>query len=98
MCCLFNNKKYLTLTEDLRQPSSNVLFITYKKPYGPASKQTLSRWVKNTRNLTGVDTSLFTAHSTRQLLLQRPVEREFDRSDKENSRLEPIFVIFYQIL
>lgn len=53
------------LTNKLHQPESDAFFIIYKKPYGPASKQTLRRWVKNTLHLAGVDITFFTAHSTR---------------------------------
>lgn len=54
---------YIKKTESLR--SNSKLFITCKKPHGPASKQTISNWVKKTLQESGVDTDTFTAHSTR---------------------------------
>uniref|UniRef100_A0A1Y1MHV1 Tyr recombinase domain-containing protein n=1 Tax=Photinus pyralis TaxID=7054 RepID=A0A1Y1MHV1_PHOPY len=35
------------------------LFLTFKKPHGVATKQTLSRWVKEILHLAGVDTNQF---------------------------------------
>ncbi|KAJ8930809.1 hypothetical protein NQ314_016341 [Rhamnusium bicolor] len=35
------------------------------KPHGPASKQSLSRWVKDTMGKAGIDITIFKAHSTR---------------------------------
>lgn len=55
---------YLEKTAKLRN-QSEPLFISFKKPYKPVGTQTLSRWVKNTLTLSGIDTSSFTAHSTR---------------------------------
>lgn len=55
---------YLERTKDLRKNTS-CLFISYKKPYKKASTQTLSRWVKDTLQESGIDTNIFSAHSTR---------------------------------
>ena len=43
---------------------NNFLFLTFKKPVHTASKQTISRWVKDILKLSGIDTSIFLAHST----------------------------------
>ncbi|CAH2003940.1 unnamed protein product [Acanthoscelides obtectus] len=40
--------QYLELTKPLRPADCDKLFLTFNKPHGPATKQTLSRWVKNT--------------------------------------------------
>ena len=40
-------------------------FITHRKPYRPASKDTLARWVNNVLTSSGIDTSQFAAHSCR---------------------------------
>lgn len=37
----------------------------FKKPFGSVSAQTLSRWIKFVLGKSGLDTSIFTAHSTR---------------------------------
>ena len=41
------------------------LFITYGRPYHPATKDTLARWVKCAMSLAGIDTKVFTAGSCR---------------------------------
>lgn len=64
LCVASTLKKYLDETADLRQSNDN-LFITFKKPHRPASKQSLSRWIKDTLSAAGIDTTIFTAHSTR---------------------------------
>jgi site-specific recombinase XerD len=41
------------------------LFLTTTKPHSAVSKQTISRWVKDTLQMAGVDVAQFTPHSTR---------------------------------
>lgn len=41
------------------------LLMTFKKPYHNATSQTISRWVKKIMFKSGIDTTQFTAHSTR---------------------------------
>ncbi|KAJ8917626.1 hypothetical protein NQ315_000109 [Exocentrus adspersus] len=65
LCVASTLQDYLNVTRTLRQTNCDSLFLSYKKPHAAASKQTISRWVKNTLNEAGVDTSTFTAHSTR---------------------------------
>ena len=54
---------YIIRTKPLRR--SSALFLTTQKPHGPASRDTLSRWVKQTLSLSGVDMAIFSSHSTR---------------------------------
>ena len=63
MCIVTVLKEYLKRTVSLRQ--SDKLMISYVKPYNAVSRETISRWVKTVMDLSGVDTSVFTAHSTR---------------------------------
>lgn len=56
---------YLKRTRALRPPDSIRLFITHKKPYRQVSSQTLGKWIKRVMGQSGIDTSIFTAHSTR---------------------------------
>ncbi|KAJ8971931.1 hypothetical protein NQ317_015437 [Molorchus minor] len=65
LCVASCLKHYLDTTKRLRQTDCDFLFLTFNKPHGVASKQTLSRWVKNTLKEAGVDTTIFKAHSTR---------------------------------
>lgn len=45
--------------------SAEYLFLTYKKPFHKATTQSLSRWIKTALNKSGVDTTIFSGHSTR---------------------------------
>lgn len=56
---------YLNRTKPLRDHSLRNLFISTKKPYRNVSSQSISRWIKTILKKSGIDTSLFTAYSTR---------------------------------
>lgn len=55
---------YLDKTKNIRKDFPN-LFISFRKPFNVVSPQTLSRWVKSTLALSGIDVTMFSAHSTR---------------------------------
>lgn len=55
---------YLNKTVDIRH-SVRDLFVTFKRPHKKATSQSLSRWIKVMLNEGGIDTSIFTSHSTR---------------------------------
>ena len=38
--------------------------ISYIKPYNPMSADTVSRWLEEFLKLSGIDTNVFTGHST----------------------------------
>ena len=57
-------KQYIDVTKSLRG-SITCLFITTSKPYRPASKDTLARWIKSVLHDAGIDMTIFTPHSTR---------------------------------
>ena len=40
------------------------LFITQVRHFKPASKETIARWIRETLSKAGIDTSIFSAHST----------------------------------
>ena len=44
------------------------LLLCYRKPHGPATKDTLARWVKMTLHYSGVNLDTFSAHSCRSAL------------------------------
>ena len=59
--------EYIRRTKDLRGAETQ-LFVSYQKPYGPVSKSTVARWIRDVLhrgNSNAVDTSRFGAHSTR---------------------------------
>ena len=55
-------KEYFPRTKDVRDTEQ--LFISYQKPHGPVPKNTLARWIRDSRSTAGVNTTLFTAHGT----------------------------------
>ncbi|CAH2015483.1 unnamed protein product [Acanthoscelides obtectus] len=57
--------QYLNKTVKLRDTHCNLLFITFKKPFKNAKSSSISRWIKVVLKNSGLDTSIFTAHSTR---------------------------------
>lgn len=56
---------YMNISSSHRTSLNDKLFLTYKKPFRPATSQTISRWLKDTLSASGIDTSIFSAHSTR---------------------------------
>ena len=64
LCVVAAIREYIRRTKDLRGIDPQ-LFISYQKPYGPISKSTIARWIRDVLHRAGVDTSLFGAHSTR---------------------------------
>lgn len=56
---------YIEKTSSLRSHDHDQLFISYRKPHQKVSSQTLSHWIKDTLEKSGVDTTVFSAHSTR---------------------------------
>lgn len=56
---------YINKPSSLRNAQEQRLFLAFHKPHKPVSSQTLSRWIKITLTRCGIDTTIFTAHSTR---------------------------------
>ena len=46
-------------------PQTDEFFLTHRRPYHPASKDTLARWIKEVLKLSGIDTSQNAAQSCR---------------------------------
>lgn len=63
VCPALALKSYVDRTKDLRK--ENNLFISYQKPHKKVVAQTLSHWVKNTLEKSGIDINIYSAHSTR---------------------------------
>ena len=64
LCVVTVLKEYLRRTEPFRKKSGSKLFLTLLNPHSPASKDTVSRWIKTTLSLAGIELN-YTAHSTR---------------------------------
>ena len=64
LCAVTLLKAYLEKTAVLRN-DNNQLLLCHAAPHGPASKDTISRWIKQVMSDAGIDTRVFKAHSTR---------------------------------
>lgn len=66
ICVIDLLKEHIERTKNLREAvNTKKLLISFRKPFKAISKDTLSRWIKTVLRLAGIDTSIFTAHSTR---------------------------------
>ena len=63
LCVVRTLRRYLQRTEELRKHQQ--LLLSSVKPHGPISRDTLSRWVLKTLEISGVDTQKYKGHSTR---------------------------------
>lgn len=63
LCVVKTYQHYLEKTSHLRLDTR--LFICTQKPYLSVSKDTLARWIKDVLRLSGIDMTMFSAHSTR---------------------------------
>ena len=74
MCIDAHLRHYLLITEKLRH--CDQLLISYTNPHKPISRDTLSRWIKSVLKLSGIDTSIFTAHSVRSANTSAALSRD----------------------
>lgn len=65
ICVAKNLQIYLERTQSIRPNSCQRLFLTLKRPYRESTAQTLCRWIKDMLTKCGIDTTIFSAHSTR---------------------------------
>lgn len=63
LCVYETLSYYLSVTRDQR--ASTELFVSYTKPYRAVTPSTIGRWIRTLLGQAGVDTKVFTAHSTR---------------------------------
>jgi len=64
LCPVATLRRYQTVTSSLRK-DSNKLFVAIVKPHKAVAPCTIARWLKEVLKLSGIDVSIFTAHSTR---------------------------------
>ena len=55
----------MLITNPLRSEKTTQLLISYIRPHNPVSVDTVFCWLKEFLRLPGIDTSIFTGHSTR---------------------------------
>jgi len=68
LCVVECLRQYETRILEFRQQgtdSPNPLFLSYVKPHKPVTSQRIAHWVKDTLQLAGIDTAVFSAHSVR---------------------------------
>ncbi|KAJ8024270.1 hypothetical protein HOLleu_36959 [Holothuria leucospilota] len=68
--CIYSLEAYIDRTKDLRDKSK--LFISYKKPHGPLSRDTISRWIKAVLTASGVKQMYLKLIPLEQQLLRMP--------------------------
>lgn len=64
LCPVETLRQYQNVTASLRKKSTK-LFVAVVKPHIPVAPCTIARWLKEVLKLSGFDTAMFTAHSTR---------------------------------
>ena len=65
ICVVKTIKDYIQRISSWRSPGQNQLFLSYIKPHKPICSSTIARWLKQTLSDTGINTDIFSAHSTR---------------------------------
>ena len=66
ICVYTYLKHYIYKTRKYRvQSEHQQLFISFRRPHGPVSKDTISRWINAVMKQAGIDVTLFKPHSTR---------------------------------
>lgn len=63
LCVVTHLSVYLERTKHLRK--SPLLFIATIKPHNPVSRDTISRWCKEVLKNSGINTNIFSSHSSR---------------------------------
>ena len=63
LCIITVLYEYLKRTKEIRKHDK--LFVGTIKPHGQVAASTISRWIKSVLYYSGIDTRLFSAHSTR---------------------------------
>ena len=62
-------KAYLERKVDLRKETK--LLVSFAKPHNPIGVSTIGRWIKTVLTLSGIDTKIFSAHSTRSAAVSK---------------------------
>lgn len=63
LCIIKHLNMYVDKTKHLRE--SDNLLISYQRPHGAETPETISSWIKTVLAASGIDTSVYSAHSTR---------------------------------
>jgi integrase len=63
LCPVWYTRKYLERTNDVRKKYN--MFLITQKPFRPAAKGTIAKWIRMALQEAGINMSIFTPHSTR---------------------------------
>ena len=75
MCPIKTLKEYLKHTDTIRGDELQ-LFISFVEPHKSVSRDTISRWAKVVLQSSGIDTELFTSHSTRAVSVSKAKQKD----------------------
>lgn len=64
LCVVHTLREYIRRTQTLRNEEQS-LFVSYLKPHAAVTSSTISRWIKTVMALSGIDVSVYKAHSVR---------------------------------
>ena len=89
LCVVRYLSEYIERTAPLRD-SETQLFISYRKPHCKVSRNTISRWIRTVMSKSGIDSSVFKAHSTRAASVSKlskfvPIEKVLRAGGWSNS-------------
>ena len=66
LCSVECLKAYIRVTSCFRNMQGcHQLFLSYQAPHKPVQSSTITRWIKQILKASGLDTEMFSAHSTR---------------------------------
>ncbi len=69
LCPVVTLYRYIKVIRDLRM--SPRLFLISIEPHTKASRATISRWIKNIMEMSGIDITVYKPHSTRSALVSK---------------------------
>ena len=99
LCVVDSISKYIEMTKNIRN-NIDYLFISLRSPYKAIGPDSISRWLKKTLKLSGIDTDIFTGHSTRHAAGSKADKRDIDidtiRSTVGWSQRSQCFAKFYK--
>lgn len=74
LCVVSTLKHYIERTQLIRN-GEDCLFISYVKPFKIVGTQTISRWLKEVLNVSGIDVTKYSAHSYRHASVSKAADK-----------------------
>ncbi len=82
LCPLKCLESYLNATSEFRTlPECKKLFLSTLRPHRPVSKSTIARWLCDTITASGIDSTIFKAHSTRAASTSTAAKKQLPLND-----------------